>query len=243
MMEELKKLLKCPLDWSGFPMQDWDESILKADWYFAMASRGFEMTDLPDGALELEMLEGDDYEIQQLISNLTMRRKETLAFYMANCAGKLHGLTFLTPAEHGKHYIPSMGRQEIVSKTNYSDSLFLENLRSDELKLEFWNWVDTFFGGKWDLASYDMMMDPEEEVYNDPESKLWRRLIREPHVRICMEMSTAIGASRGVLTKYICYDIHTDTHVAHCYPVTEMDAIAIMGDAPVINCDELNRTE
>jgi hypothetical protein len=243
MMEELKKLLKCPLDWSGFPMQDWDESILRADWYFAMASRGFEMTDLPDGALELEMLEGDDYEIQQLISNLTMRRKETLAFYMANCAGKLHGLTFLTPAEHGKHYIPSMGRQEIVSKTNYSDSLFLENLRSDELKLEFWNWVDTFFGGKWDLASYDMMMDPEEEVYNDPESKLWRRLISEPHVRICMEMSTAIGASRGVLTKYICYDIHTDTHVAHCYPVTEMDAIAIMGDAPVINCDELNRTE
>jgi hypothetical protein len=243
MMEELKELLKCPLDWSGFPMQDWDESILKADWYFAMGSCGFDMTDIPDSELELEMLEGDDYEIQQLISNLKMRRNETLEFYMRRGAGKLHGLTFLTPAEHGKHYIPSIDRQEIVSKTNYGDSLFLENLKSDELRFEFWNWVDTFFGGKWDLTSYDMMMDPEEEVYNEPECKLWRRLISESHVRICMEMSRTIGASRGALTKYICYDIHTDTRVAHCYPVTEKEATAIMSDAQVINCEELNRTD
>jgi hypothetical protein len=243
MMEELKGLLKCPLDWSGFPVQNWDESILKADWHFALGSRGPEMTDIPDDELDLKMLEGDDYEIQQLISNLKMRREETLEFYMTCCAGKLHSLAFLTPAERGKHYIPSIGTQEIISRTEYGDSLFFEDVRSDELRFGFWNWVDTFFRGIWGLASYEMMMDPDDEVYNEPEPKLWRRLLSEPHVSICMEMSRYIGASRGALTKYICYEILTDSHVAHCYPVTEKEAKAIMGDARVINCDELNRTK
>ena len=93
------------------------------------------------------------------------------------------------------------------------------------------------------LASYEMMMDPEDEVYNEPESKLSRRLVGEPHVRICMEMSRTIGASRGAPTKYICYDILSDTHFTHCYPVTEKESKAIMGDSQVINCDELNRTD
>jgi hypothetical protein len=243
MMDALKELLKCPLDWSEFPLQNWDESILKADWHFAMASRGFEMTDLPDDELDLKMLEGDDYEIQQLISNLRMRRKETLEFYMTCCAGKLHGLTFLTPAEHGKHYIPSISTQGIVSKTKHGDSLFFENLKNDELKFRFWNWVDTFFQGIWGLASYEMMMDPEDEVYNEPESKFWRRLMSEPHLRICMEMSRTIGASRGAPTKHICYEILTDTRVAHCYPVTEKEAITIMGDARVISCNEPSPTD
>lgn len=246
-MSELDALMKCPCDWfeiTGYPFED---SILQADWQYALGKTAFEATDLPFTDWERQLLEGDEDEIRYLIELLQIRHDETENFYNSNCAGRLRNLHFVTPAEHGKHYVQGLDENAATKRTkgNKKRSLFFENVSSRELKQEFWDWIMRYCGSPWDHSSYELMMEPDmnpdEQERSIPDLVLWRKLLKASHVRVCMKLNRPIGASAGAVTNLICYDIHVDTNIVHCFPVTEADAKEILGEAGGFDYEELNR--
>jgi hypothetical protein len=247
MMSELDALMKCPYDWFEITGHPFEDSILQADWQYALGKIGFEDTDLPFTDWERQLLEGEEGEINYLVELLKIRCCETKRFYNSNCAGRLRNLHFMTPAEQGRHYIQGLDKNEAIRFTNKNkkESLFFENVSSSELKQEFWDWVMRYCGSPWDHPSYVSMMEPDADLDEQGDSNqdlvLWRRLLNTSHIRICMKLNRPIGASAGVVTNLICYDIHVDTNIVHCFPVTEADAKKILGDAGGFDYDELNQ--
>jgi hypothetical protein len=247
MMSELVDLMKCPYDWFEITGHPFEDSILEADWHYALGKIGFQDTDLPFADWEWQLLEGDEDEIGHLIELLKARRCETKKFYNRNCAGRLRDLHFKTPTEDGKHFIQGLDEKDVIKRTKDGKkrSLFFENLSSGELKQEFWDWVMRYCGSPWDHPSYVVMMEPDrepdEQEANRLDLPLWRKLLDSSHIRICMKLDRAIGASVGAATNYICYDIHVDTSIVHCFPVTEADTWKILGKAGGFDYEELNR--
>ena len=236
--------MKCPYDWSAITGNDWEDSILQADWHYALGKVSYEDIDLPFSDWELQLLEGHDDEISDLIRLLEDRHDEAVEFYNNKCAGRLRNIHFVTPSEHGKHFIEGVDEAGALRRTRIKkkQSLFLKNLTSDELKKEFWDWVFRYCGPSWDYFSYRRMWEPDEEdgVGNELELVLWRSSCANP-IRECMRLNRVVGASEGALTNCICYDFHLDTREAHCFPVTEGGAKQILGEESGFDYEELNR--
>jgi hypothetical protein len=49
-----------------------------------------------------------------------------------------------------------------------------------------------------------------------------------------------VGACDGELTSFLCYDIHIDAKIVHCYPVSEADAKRIMDGGEIVVNDWLS---
>jgi hypothetical protein len=242
MMNELRKLLKCPLDWFEVTNHPFEGSILEADWQYAVGAMAVDPDDIPFDEDWIDV-DFDEDEIVHAVDVLRNRRDETRHFYETKCAYRLYKLDFKTPAEHGKHFIQGLDEARTISRTKHGFSLFLRNLDSEFLRQRFWDWVIRYFDIYSDRDSYRAMMDPDEEDYNEEKAKLWRNLLSKTHSRLCWRFNAPIGASNGELTSFICYDVHIDTEVVHCYPVTETQAGEIMGDAELVNSDDYFRPE
>jgi hypothetical protein len=93
------------------------------------------------------------------------------------------------------------------------------------------------------LPQYDVDISPPYQYYdfiesgseqsNTLEARLWHKLLTATHLRIVIDTMKPVGASRGEMTTLICYDLHLDSKIVHCYPVSPADAAGIMegGDA------------
>lgn len=242
MMNELRELLKCPLDWFEVTNRPFEGSILEADWQYAVGAMAVDPGDIPFDEDWIEA-DFDEDDIVHAVDVLRNRRDETTDFYETKCASRLYKLDFKTPAEHGKHFIQGLDEVQIISRTKHGFSLFLHNLDSAFVRQRFWDWAIHYFDDYCDRDSYRAMMDPDEDFYSEEKAKLWRNLLSQPHTRLCWSFDAPIGASRGALTNFICYDIHIDARVVHCYPVTEAEARDIMGDAELVNSDDYFRPE
>jgi hypothetical protein len=240
MKKELKELLQCPLDWVVITNHQFKGSILEADWHYAVGAMAVDPDDIPFDEDWIDV-DFDEEDIGHAVDVLKNRREETMHFYKTQCAYRLYNLDFKTPAEHGKHFIQGLNEARITFRTKHGSSLFLKNLTSEFLRQRFWDWAIHYFDDYNDQGSYRAMMDPDEETYNEEKGKLWRVLLSRPHTRLCWRFDLPVGASKGALTNFICYDIHTDTRVVHCYPVTEADARDIMGGAELVNSDDYSR--
>jgi hypothetical protein len=242
MRDKLRELLRCPLDWTSVTNHPFEGSVLEGDWQYAVGAMAVDPDDIP---FDEEWIEThfDDWDVAHAVDVLTNRRDETIDFYKTKCAPRLHKLNFVTPAEHGKHYKIGFSRNQIISRTRNRPSLFLENYASADLRQWFWDWFINYFDWYSDRHYLHAIMDPDQEEYNEEDAKLWRRLLSEPHTRLSWSFDDPIGASKGALTNFICYDIHIDTATAHCYPVSEEDAKEIMIDAELVNSDDYFRPE
>lgn len=192
---------------------------------------------------------GDTYELDQLLSNLGLRRDDAVKLYMTR-AGRLAGLAFLTPAEHGKHFRATVPREEVAVRSKEGPSLFWVNYSSEQLKSTFWVWFQMYFDSMladesgnffiYPMIVYDRVIKPGEDLYNTPVGKLWQKFLSHTSLRICMDTLQPVGACDGDLTSFLCYDIHIDAKTAHCYPVSETEAQRIMEGGEVVINDWLN---
>jgi hypothetical protein len=145
----------------------------------------------------------------------------------------------MTPAEHDKHYSAGLSREQITRSSKNGDSLCLENYSGARLQDTFWSWFYLFFDIVTTDAEYMEFVNPEGVAYSTPEAKLWRQFLGS-HVRICMNTLQPVGASKGELTSFHCYDVNINSKFAHCYPVPEAEAKRIMGDCGILIIDALN---
>lgn len=238
MIHKLKELLKCPLDWETLTNCPYEESILQADWHYAIGAMVADRDDIPYGDFAFE--DYTDDEIAYAVHALNERQREIKQFYKSKCAYRLYYLDFIAPVQQAaKHSVKKLHESQLLANTKYGKpSLFLKTIDGNYLRQQFWNWAICYFDHYADRDSYHAMMDPDEETYNEAKGKLWRRFLNAPHTRLSWRFDQPIGASNGALTSFVCYDIHLDTNVAHCFPVPEDEAEKIMGDAPLVTSDE-----
>jgi len=194
------------VDWEA-EMKDerWFCSLPYLDWYYSLAQHE------------------EPEQLRALVLNLGDRWPLAVELYMKR-AGHLSGLHFMTPAEHGKHFVPSIGEDEIIRRSTHWPSLFLQDYGSARLQATFWGWLSMYFDAIKTPAEYMMFMDLESTSYESPEAQLWRRFV----------------ASDGESSRFLCYDIHIDSKTVHCYPVTEAEAKRILGDAKILIYDGFN---
>ena len=173
-----------------------------------------------------------------MIINLEERRPRAVELYMKR-AGRLKGLRFITPANHGKHFVGNIDPEELKRRSKNRPSLFFTNYSSQHLERAFWYWFQMYFG----LPHYDIDVSPPYHYYDfieggskqsdGLEARLWHKFLSAPHLRIVIDTMKPVGASRGEKTALICFDLHLDSKIVHCYPVSHADARGIMegGDA------------
>ena len=244
--------MKCPVNWEIETLtEDWEWSILHLDWLHCLEERVAEGADIPVTPEEYDDLleDADTYELDHLISNLRLRRSQAVELYLRR-AGRLAGLSFLTPAEHGKHFRATVRKDEVAERSNGGPSLFWMNYSGTDLKSTFWIWFRMFFDSVLAEESdnfflhptivYDRVNDPNEKLYDTPAGRLWQKFLTLTNLRICMNTLRPVGACEGNLTSFLCYDIHIDAKVAHCYPVSEGEAHQIMDGGEIVINDWLN---
>jgi len=245
-MTEMDELMRCPVDWSTqFHSEAWSWSLPYLDWYYCVAKNAVDETEVRFWADEMmrewlrESYSQDPVAMKRLFMNLKLRRGAAEDLYKKR-AQRLYGLQFMTPEEHGKHFAGKMSQEEVLARSKNRPSLFWENYSSVRLKQTFWSWFETNFDIVTNYAEYADFMNPESDQYRTSEARLWRRFLENHSVRICMDALQPVGASKGKLTSFLCYDLNVDTKTVHCFPIGEGDAKLIMCDSAVLAIDTLN---
>lgn len=233
--ETLRQLLACPVDWGNeTDTPDRASDILVYDWCYSLEIEGV------DREAEYAQIFLADYEnwpipdIDNQIKNAQLRRPEALKMY-GKRAHRFAELSFMTPSCHdkGKHFRPKLNRSIINEETrNGAPSLFYCDQPEKELKFIFFHWVEVFFSYCRTYHDYKKIVN-EDSGFHPGESRIWRRFMQVHQARICFDTLVYIGASEGRETRHVCFDIHFSQKVAHAFPISEQQAQAIMGDAPV----------
>jgi hypothetical protein len=79
-------------------------------------------------------------------------------------------------------------------------------------------------------------IDPDEPVRDQP---LWNDLLQSDNCRIVFRSANPIGASDGLPTRYLCFELDASTPVVHAYPISEHQANLIRGNCSAILIDDL----
>jgi hypothetical protein len=134
--------MKCPVDWAHIDEDSLSWSVLQLDWYYSLAQYAVESSDLPFYPEIYEgIYEDTEDDIDYLKSTLiNLRRTQPLAedLYKKRRAGRLEDLQFMTPAEHGKHFIAGLGKEAAARRSKNGPSLFWENYSRARLRGAFW---------------------------------------------------------------------------------------------------------
>ncbi len=237
----LEELVKCPLEWEKkFGSENWRVSLPQLDWYYSFAQHAVDRSELPFDLHEVDLVYEDLGVLRRLLANISLRQSAAEELYMTR-AGRLYHLRFMTPAEHGKHFAAGMTEPAALEQSRRKGiSIFFKNFSSGDLENTFWTWLWHNFDDVNSYASYEEFLDPREELSKSPEAALWHRLLSETRVRICMDTIRPVGACDGELTSCLCYDVHFDTKIAHCFPVSAAEAKRIMRGSEILRNDALN---
>jgi hypothetical protein len=237
-LEKLKKMLACPVDWKQETKLEVSFGLLEHDWFAALAEHAVSREEVPSDLDDLDLWyeDDDEEELERIIKNFEMRLSPAKKTYFKR-AGRLSGLTFLTPSEHRKHFVGGAARQDVTRRSSTGPSLFFKNLSSDELRYYFWFWFLWFFGSVPHRNDYEELMTEGTGAYQSPQGQLWHRFLKEHQIRVCVDVVVPVGACKGQETSLLCLDVHIDAKTAHGYPVSRAEAVAIMGDNPIEKID------
>lgn len=232
--------MKCPIDWRAkLQSEDWFLRLPHLDWYYSVAQHAVDGGDLPFYPDEFEEIYEDPEELRSLLINLRDRRPKAESLYMMR-AGRLGNLSFMTPSQHGKHFRAGRSEESTLVESKRGISLFFKDYSSVRLEEAFWSWFLLIFDNVFDYHDYEDFLDPNEDLYKSPQSKLWRRFLSNSNLRICTDTIRPIGACNGKPTSLLCYDLHMDAMIVHCYPISGPEAVQMMGALDIPGNDALN---
>jgi hypothetical protein len=184
---------------------------------------------------DLDGFDHEDLDPEQLrrrIANLELRKCERIDCHKKR-AGRLAGLRFLQPSEHGKHFMAGADKLDLQKRSRGPISYFYTDYRSADLRATFWSWFFMFFVPVASLEVYEEMLTPGTEENVSYCGQFWHRFL-DPQppagpLRVCFHCLGPVGASSGKETSHICYDIDLSTRSAHAFP-----------ESPIFGIDDLN---
>lgn len=243
--DEIEQLLRCPVNWDDvFPnISDVQNTWHKLDWFYCLETVSFGGDDKRVVRASAEddesVYERDGIDWREVRDNLKARRSEAVILY-SNRASKLSNILYLRPSYNNKHYIPG-DEEKILKQSNKNNnvSLFLEDYSSDQIRNGFSQWLINYFH-EYSLAEnayfsdpfedYVLSNNPDEALYQHPRARLWRKILRDHSIRIAFEAAYKVGYRAGAALDHICFDLEMSSNTIHAYPVSDEEAIDIMGD-------------
>src|SRR5579859_2704682 len=235
--DQYRQLVASPVDWKRETSLSniGDYTILVANWEKTLRNHVARAQDVACDS-ELQVLVLGTSELDRIVQNLKSVRSDAEQMYKKNGAGRLEGLTFMKPSEQKKHL--AHGQSEVEALTRHGKpSLFVRNFTADEIKTAFWEWFLAFFDCVFSVGDYDELLNSNSQLseFNRAQAKLWRCFLEESRVRVCANENSAIGASNGKTTSFVCFDVNIDSKCVHCFPVTQAEAAQIMDYGPILN--------
>ena len=125
MIHKLKELLKCPLDWETLTNCPYEESILQADWHYAIGAMVADRDDIPYGDFAFE--DYTDDEIAYAVNALNERQREIKQFYKSKCTYRLYYLDSSHRSTGSQALSQKLHESQLLANTKYGrPSLFLK---------------------------------------------------------------------------------------------------------------------
>lgn len=110
---------------------------------------------------------------------------------------------------------------------NKNVSFFYTDWKSITLTNLFWSWFS-------DMMSLDDIPSRTGSIKFIPDANgLWDSFCTSRRLRIAINTGSAIGMQNGVAFHHLAIDLDLAAAVAHGYPVSATEAIAIMGTSEV----------
>lgn len=224
-MQDIRDLCACPVDWksiSGFGEECSSAlELLHHEWVRAIARVSVSSEELK--LVETVLFDNDVYEAPDEATrlNLETRKPAAKALYLSEI-GRLGRLQFARPSEQGKHFSIA-GPKKSTKNVSY----FHRDWKSDTLANLFWSW----FSDAMCVNEVPPRVGPIDFVF-DVEG-LWGTFCAGRKVRIALDTCSVIGEQNGNMYQHLAIDLDLGASVAHGYPVSAVEAKAIMGLAPV----------
>lgn len=223
--QAIRDLCACPVDWksiSGFGEECPDAlELLHYEWVRAIARVSVSSEELK--LVETVLFDNDLYEAPDEATrlNLEARKPAAKALYL-NEIGRLGCLQFLRPSVHGKHFSVA-GSKKATKNVSY----FYRDWEPDTFASLFWRW----FSDVMCVNEIPTRDGPIDFVFNV--DGLWEDFRCGRNFRIALDTFSAIGEQNGDRYHHLAIDFDLGACVAHGYPISAVEAEAIMGLAPV----------
>jgi len=240
---EVESSLSCPINWhsiikydEGRLPQDADYlrhgTILHAIWCWVFSEYAVDAPEiwcLSEIITYGEILRDLDPNEEHTLKNILLRRDFAAEKY-DDIVGWLARLKFISPSEHGKHIRLNIRDIEGATKASRSGaSIFISGYPEESLSKIFWHWFLDYF----DFPIENLLSQDACREELGPYWSIFTKFLHRLHFRMAVELHSVIGASKGVATKFLCFDIDPASAIAHVYPISQSEAIAIMGQVPV----------
>jgi hypothetical protein len=232
---EIREALHCPADWRKVFRLEGEAFFepLETLWHDLLREnvRGDESNYVGSDFLLLDLSEESDSELRAMQINANMW-KDTCRNQFLTAIRRFTEIRYASRKEYAKHLPPPGPPRtarwiEKESKKRRA-SLFYYDIPEDEMLTAFLHGIWWSFSGGEDFLG----LPPAEKT-------LWDKLMNDDNSRIAFRCSGPIGASDGVATDIICFELGATTPVVHGYPITEDEALRIHNGFPTFIIDEL----
>ncbi len=231
LISSLKVFSQCPVVWDTKELTDFCEEMEKqwfkigecyqvnfeAQWLEKDAIVWQAIDTFPDENLEFDLLNIKTWITQAREQYLTKTRR----FYELEVASS---------SKYPKHYPPKAwdNNRIIQESAKQKISYFFKSI--DHIVLQ-----ETLIFYLCHLVS--------NATTDNKDKLLWEKICTSDNIRVAINMIDPIGATNGVKTEYLCFEIDTSTPLAHAYPISKTEAIEINDDCKLIAIDYLQGFE
>ena len=234
---EIREALRCPAEWGKVFRLEGEAFFEPFEilWHEILNQnvRGDEAYYVgPDFWLR-ELSEESDSDLRAMQINANLWRDTCRDQFLA-AIRRFTDIRYPSRKEHAKH-LPPPGPPRSTSWIEQESkkrgvSLFYFDIPEDEILTAFLHAIWWRFSGGEDLHG----LSPDEQT-------LWDKLITDSNPRIAFRCSGPIGASGGVPTDIICFELDATTPIVHGYPVTQDEALRIHQGCPITTINELEQ--
>jgi hypothetical protein len=226
---EIAEALACPIDMATLFKVQGPVSFVRLEHLWAEIVKRHAVDQEAVYLHEFLLIENvPDEELRQMQINVRTWRDRARQEFLQQTRRFTH-LRYATRDEYEKHLPPPGARpapEWIENRSRHGPSLFYQEVPPDFM-------LSVFLHG----IFFHFEVEPfSEEGAGD---YLWEQLLYNDQCRVAFRSINEIGATDGVPTCFLAFDLNTSIPILHAYPVSEQEAHTIRGACRFINTREL----
>ena len=226
---EVAEALACPLDMAQLFKVEGRASFepLEHLWAEIVGRHAVDQEAYLD-ALSSLIEEIPDESLRQMQKNVRTWRDRARQEFLSQTR-RFWNLRYAPREEYDKH-LPPRGRRQTTSwiedRSRHGPSLFYQDVPPDVMLSAFLHGIFLHFS-------------VDEISGQVTDGDLWSKLLHDRQARFAFRSRNEIGATRGVATRFLAFDLDASIPILHAYPIDEQEADAIRGASGLVTTDDL----
>jgi len=226
---EVAEALACPLDMAKLFQVEGPASFEPLEQLWAeIVKRNAVDQEAMHLNISSSLSEESSDELRQMQINVRTWRDRARQEFLSQTR-RFWDLRYVAREEYDKH-LPPRGRRQPTSWiddwSRHGPSLFYQDVPPDVMLTAFLHGI--FFHFAVDEVSGQVT-----------DGELWAKLLNGRQARFAFRSYDEIGATVGVPTRFLAFDLDASIPVLHAYPIGEDEAAAIRGASDLITTDDL----